>query len=329
MNVRLTILLVFVLVVFGGTFLWFQFNPAEERIPPQPWLYKIDDNSIVHIEVTHAGQTGTYDKKAGGTTWYIQDADQEYPVFLEKWSGTPLLLSGPQVNRVLAQSFENPATYGLDPPESVVKVTERSGITFEFHMGDPTPDGEHQYATLIGDPKLFTLPQIWAEVINRLATEPPYIRLYYIGADSSIYSIGVEHNGHYVEYQSQSRGLPWVIAVDGAEDTGTPVSQDLWPDILRSLTTPPVSQILADKIDNPGDFGLENPQTRVDVVTLREDPFVFFLGDPTEDGLGRYAQRRGRQELYSVPASWARMVEGLTTEPPYAAGNAEEPTPPG
>jgi hypothetical protein len=322
MNIRLTILLLFVLVIFGGTFLWFQFNPTAERIPPQPWLYKVDDDSIVHIEVTQNGQTGIYDKKPGGTIWYIQDAGQENPVFLEKWSGTPLLLSGPQVSRVVAPSIDNPATYGLDPPKSVVKVTERSGITFEFHMGDTTPDGEHQYATLIGDPKLFTLPQIWAEVINRLATDPPYVRLYYVDADNAIAAIGVEHNGQYVAYQQQSGSQQWVVAGDIAAGTGGPVSPDRWPEILQALTIPPVSRILSDKIDNPAGYGLEQPQTKVEVATRQEDPYVIFLGSPAEDGQSRYAQRRGRQELFTVPAAWAEMVEGLATKPPYSADNA-------
>ncbi len=174
MNIRLTILLVFVLFLFGGTFLWFQFNQKSERTPDQPWMYRVDDNSIVHIEVSNEGKTVNYDKKPGGTQWYIQDENGETKVFQEKWSGTPLLLSGPRVNRVLADEIDNPAEYGLDPPKSVIKVTERSGRMYEFHMGDPTPDGENQYAFLVGDTKLFTVPQIWAEVINRLALEPPY-----------------------------------------------------------------------------------------------------------------------------------------------------------
>jgi len=250
-------------------------------------------------------------------------------VFQEKWSGTPLLLSGPQVSRVVALSIDNPATYGLDPPATVVKVTERSGITFEFHMGDTTPDGENQYAALIGDPKLFTLPQIWAEVINRLATEPPYIRLYYISGDNSIAAIGVEHNGVYVGYERQPGSLQWVIAGDVDGDTGVPVSQEQWPEILQSLTTPPVSRILSDKIDDPAAYGLERPQTRVEVATRQEDPYVFFLGSPTEDGQSRYAQRRGKQELFTVPVSWAQMVEGLASEPPYSPENAEVVAPTG
>ena len=175
MNVRLSFLLVAILLIFGGTFLVFQMTGSSGGgTPDRPWLYKVDDGSIVHIQVSYSGQTVDYDKKPGGTTWYIQDEDEETQVFLEKWSGTTLLLSGPMVNRVLAQSFDNPAAYGLDPPESIVKVTERSGLIYEFHMGSATPDGENQYTRLVGDPQLFTVPQIWAMVINRLATEPPY-----------------------------------------------------------------------------------------------------------------------------------------------------------
>ena len=62
----------------------------------------------------------------------------------------------------------------MDPPLTVVKVTERSGIVYEFHIGTITPDGQNQYTRLVGAPALFTVPQIWAQVINRLALEPPY-----------------------------------------------------------------------------------------------------------------------------------------------------------
>ena len=174
MNIRLTILLVFVLFLFGGTFLGFQFNNRSERTEEQPWIWKVDDDSIVHIEASHAGQTVNYDKKPGGTKWYIQDGGAETEVFLDKWSGTPLLLSGPRASRLLLEAVDHPAQYGLDPPKSVIKITERSGLVYEFHMGDPTPDGENQYGFLVGSTKLFTVPQIWAEVINRLAVEPPY-----------------------------------------------------------------------------------------------------------------------------------------------------------
>jgi len=175
MNIRLTFLLVAVLIIFGGTFLVIQFTRTEETTLTQPWLYKIDDNSIVHIEVSNSGQKAVYDKRPGSTCWFIVEGDQRLPVYLKKWSGSPLLLSGPRVNRKLGDTIEDPAQYGLEPPLSVIRVTERSNIVYEFHIGSVTPDGENQYTRLVGSPALFTVPQIWAGVINRLALEPPYL----------------------------------------------------------------------------------------------------------------------------------------------------------
>ena len=105
----------------GGTYLVFQFRDSDSSRDNLPWLYRIDDGDIVHIEVTNKGHTAKYDRRPGSNKWLIQGEDREYPVFLDKWSGTPLLLSGPKVDRVLADSVENLSSFGLDPPESIVK----------------------------------------------------------------------------------------------------------------------------------------------------------------------------------------------------------------
>jgi hypothetical protein len=322
MNVRLSFLLVTILVIFGGTFLVFNFTRAEEEPPQRPWLYKVPDDTIVHIEVSHAGQTINYDKKPGGNAWFIQEDGKETPVFVEKWSGTPLLLSGPQVQRVLAETIDNPASYGLDPPQTVVKVTERTGLTYEFHMGTPTPDGQNQYASLVGDPALFTVPQIWAQVINKLATEPPYARLYYIQGDNSLVHIGVAHNNQAVDYEKQPGSQEWHILTDSE----VPVSEEKWSEILPSLSTPPVARVVSDKIDEPAKYGLESPQTFVKVTTSHEEPVDFYLGSTTPDGQSRYAQRRSGQDLFTVTETWAKMLESLATDPPYPAEGEQKTT---
>lgn len=324
MNVRLSFLLVAVLVIFGGTFLVFQFTRAEERSPDPPWLFKVDDQSIVHIEVSHAGKTVNYNKRPGGITWYIQDGAQETPVLIEKWSGTTLLLSGPQVNRVLSQTVDNPQTYGFDPPKTMVRVTERTGVTYEFHLGDPTPDGQNQYARLVGDPQLFTVAQIWAEVINRLATRPPYPRLYYVEEDNSVVHVGVSYDDKVVDYARQPGSGQWMVT----EESESPVAEERWNEVLPLITTPPVSQVVADSIDDPEDYGLSPPRSWVRVSTSGESPFDFYLGNATPDGQHRYAQLRGGQNLFAVPESWAAMLEGLATDPLVSAGPQAGPAEP-
>lgn len=173
MNPRLTVLLVAVLLVFGGAFLAVRLTGSSEEAKFTPWLYRVDDGAIVRIEVSYQGQTVIYRKESGTEDWYIEK-EPAVPVLREKWQGTPLLLSGPKVSRVLSEKLENPASYGLEPPLTRVRVTDVSSTTLEFHLGKATPDTTNQYARLAGHPALFAVPAAWADVVNRLATEPPY-----------------------------------------------------------------------------------------------------------------------------------------------------------
>ena len=314
MNIRLSFLLVAVLLIFGGTFLIIQLRPTPSESLDRPWLYRIDDSSIVHIEVSNAGLTSSFDRKPGSLKWVIQGETEDVPVALRGWSGTPLLLSGPQVTRVLASEISNPATYGLDPPASVVKVTERSGLSYEFHMGSITPDGKNQYAYLVGDPQLFTVPEIWARVINQLALEPPYPRLYDIGVADTLIHIGVDYDGFAVDYESGPGAEEWLIS--GDEDG--PVAEDTWAELFPLINNPPVVRVLASPNEDISVYGLDPPVTSAR-VTLEGGEFSdFYLGGVTEDGQERYGRRRGLNDIYTVPADWAKVIEELASQPHYA-----------
>ena len=180
MNVRLTILMVVVVAIAGGAWAIIEFTDIvsrDEVEEQKPWLYHIDEGTISYIQVTHGGKSAEYARDSGSHQWMIL-GDPEYPVFQQKWGGTPLLLSGPRVNRGLRETITNPSEYGLDPPESIVRVSDWAGNIIEFHMGIPTPDGANQYTRLVGDDALYSVPSVWADVINRLALDPPYGRMF-------------------------------------------------------------------------------------------------------------------------------------------------------
>ena len=317
MNIRLTILLVAILLLFGGTFLIVAFNQSPDQTPDQPWLYKIDDNSIVHIEVTYQGDTSVYDKKPGSTSWFIIEDGQQIPVFQDKWSGTPLLLSGPKVNRRLAEEMSNPSDFGLDPPESVIKVTERTGRTYEFHMGTVTPDEEYQYARLVGSPELFTVPQIWAMVINRLVFQPPYGRLYNLDESSVVY-FEVSAQDKLLAYGNKISDESWyILEEDGGE---VAVSPELWNDEYLLLNNPRVTEELAPRIEDPAEYGFDPPRVNVWLASTNGENHEFFLGNTTPDGQSRYATPLvvgDVSRLVTVPEAWAAAIERLAVEPPY------------
>lgn len=172
MNVRLTVLLVLVLALIGGTVAVTASLRTKERVPEPPWLFKVDPEDIAKISVTHQDKNVEYAIKEDG--WVIKDG-QDTPVFLDKWSGTTLLLSGPRSSRAIQDAtITDPALYGLDSPQTTVQLIDKSGFPIAFLLGDTTPDGENWYAQLVGSDRLFTVVSVWAEVITKLASEPPY-----------------------------------------------------------------------------------------------------------------------------------------------------------
>lgn len=319
MNLRLSILLVTVLVLFGGTFLVWRVYGTSERPPEEPWLYRIGEDTIVQIEVSHQGQTVLYNRDPGSLQWFIQ-GDPKIPVFRDKWSGTPLLLSGPRVNRALAETIENPAAYGLDPPDSIVKVSDRTGQSFEFHMGIPTPDQSNQYARLVGHPDLFTVPAIWAQVVNRLATEPPYLRLYQLEDDEQIVYIEVTDNGKTVGYGMEGDGRWYILG-----PTEVPVLEEKWGDTPSRFTGPRADQIVAESFENAAQYGLDPPLTKVRLGRATGADLEFYLGNTTPDGDHRYASVRGEDTLFAMLNPRAEFITGLVSSPPFPP--KEEATP--
>ena len=312
MNLRLSILLVAVLVLFGGTFLVVRFTGSEARTPNEPWLFRIDQDAIDHIVVTRKGQTLAFEKKPGSLKWFILK-DPELPVNFERWAGVPLLLSGPRVNRVLSDTIGDPVSYGLDPPETRVKVTEGNGQGFEFHMGFSTPDESNTYARLVGYPQLFTVPTVWAEIISRLVTEPPYPRLYVIEEDE-IRGIQVTSDGSTVVYRRDLFAQQFTI--EG--DPPVPVYAEKWEGTLSLISLPVVVEVIFENVEGPGSYGLDPPMTIAHLIKMDGSSIEFHLGIITPDQESYYARTVGEDdEVMIVPASWAQAVIALATDPPY------------
>ena len=311
MNLRLSILLVLVLLIFGGTFLAIRFTGSDETPDNRPWLYRIDENDIVHISVSYQGDMVEYERKAGSPDWYVLE-EPEIPVFHRKWAGIPLILGGPKVTRVLADTIANPSEFGLAPPATSVTVTDRSGNELEFHLGDATPDTSQQYARLVGDPTLFTVPVSMAEVVNRLVTSPPYLQLYHL-EDGTLEFIEVISNDQTIIYIRHRETGQWYI--EG--ETLVEVFPEKWGDTPAFMSGPRVDQVVAESIDDPSIYGLDPPEISVRLSVLSGEVTEFELGGLTDDGKYRYAWLEGEPRLYAMPERWAQRITDLATEPPF------------
>lgn len=323
MNVRLTILLTVLAVMIGSTWAIIEFTDLvyrDDREPDEPWLYHIEETEITRIEVVHNENAARYFREPGSHQWNIE-GDPNYPVFNNKWAGTPLLLSGPRVNRGLKQTIGDPAQYGLEPPESAVRVTDWAGNTFEFHLGIPTPDGENQYARLVGDDALYTVPAIWAQVVNRLADDPPYGRLFDLEI-GDITVIEITSGEDAAVYYPDTIGwmvFPGPAPVD-AELAG-PVS-DEWAVWLEVLAAPRVDTIVDQQLseretERMEQFGFLPPDVRVVIARRNEAAVEIQLaeGPPGSDSYYARSVNAVDERVYSIRKSRLQDIESLASDP--------------
>ena len=323
MNVRLTILMVVIVALAGGAWAVIEFTDIVSREEPaddEPWLFHIDEDTLTLIEVTHGGETARFSRDAASYQWYIE-GDPAFPVFQQRWGGIPLLFSGPKVNRGLKTTIEDPAVYGLGPPETIARVTDLVGNTYEFHMGSPTPDGQNQYARLVGDDALYTVPSVWADVVNRLAIEPPYGRLYDLeiefirvveinaGDASAIYFL--EGDGWFV-----GEGPP---PIDPA--MAPPVTEE-WAEWLTTLSAPRVDEIAEPRVSDRdeellGKYGLNEPEVRVVIARRGQATVELHLaeGAPGSDSYYARSINASDSTIYTVKKSRLAGIEGLAANP--------------
>ena len=323
MNVRLTILMVIIVVLAGGAWAIIEFTDLvsrEEAPDDEPWLYHIDGNTLSNIEVTHGGTTVEFARDPGGHQWNIL-GDPSFPVFQQRWGGIPLIFSGPRVNRGLKKTIDDPAVYGLGPPETLVRVADMFGNTFEFHMGSPTPDGQNQYARLVGDNALYTVPSVWADVVNRLASEPPYGRMFDL--ETQFIRV-VEVNAGESTSVYFLDGDQWLVGegpppIDPA--TAAPVS-DEWPGWLSKLSAPRVDEIVEPQVDDRDEeklemYGLLEPTVRVVIARRGEATVEIHLaeGPPGSDGYFARSVNTNDLNLYTIKKSRLAGIEDLAANP--------------
>ena len=189
MKLKAILILVAILAVAGTTY-YFVTRP---KAPTQPaakhfvWNFDMDELQSVTFTLPKAGNGGlteSFIKHPDNKEFYF-DVVNGPEVDNQRWGGgIPVLLSGPQANRMILPSATEAQLqqYGLDPaikPLNMdIKLTILIGDTpvkYEVYVGDSNPDGSNYYVRLAGNTDVYTVDKSWYDVLADIITNPPYI----------------------------------------------------------------------------------------------------------------------------------------------------------
>ena len=310
----------------------------EERAPAarRERLYAVAQDDIASVAVRTADGEAAFRRSADGS-WSF-DADPPLPVNPDRWGGVTLLLSGPEVERVLvaADGGANGGAdeFGLDAPSAVVRVGLADGSAVTARLGDRTPDGRNVYAQVEGRDAVALVNAPWGEALTRLAMDPPFPSWYYAVDPARVRLFEVERDGRAVTFLlglTETDGEASARVHAGGAARG--LTADERAALLEIAGGPGELRVLApDAASGPGEFrvfapdatgvaetGLREPSLIVRVSYERLAPAdgprlasaVYAIGARLPDGAAYYAATQDADYLLTFDAAWVEAASAL------------------
>ena len=177
---RLSNILLLVAVLVVAITVYFVTRPVEESEPePDPaeriWQFEMEELLQIMIELPKLDMSESFIKHED-EQWYFEDPSG-LQVDPYRWGGgIPAILSGPTVERKVAEDAteERLAAFGLTEPTMKITLTKEDEEVVNIEIGDAVPGGANRYIRLADSNDVYTIVGSWYGVIERLVLEPPY-----------------------------------------------------------------------------------------------------------------------------------------------------------
>ncbi len=176
---------------------------------------------------------------------------------------------------------------------------------FEIAVTRVQEGGLENYHVVQSNPGRFVL-------VEKKAKKSPW---FYQVAEDDIETISVTYldDKRVSFYKTEDR--TWAFT----DPEGIPPNYNRWGGVTLLLSGPGTRRDLTavqPLIDDPAQYGLDNPDTVVDVGLTANRSVQFRLGDLTTDGRHHYGQVAGFPDLFLIASSWGDVISRLANEPP-------------
>lgn len=160
MSTTRLIVAIVVLAALGGAIYISNQNEAakEGRRDPDapPRILEIPEADVAEIRFERPGEPATVVKREDGA-WVITAPErlEAPPATIATVTSAASTLDS---ERIVAETQTGLDAYGLEPPLATVTFTMQDGSVHTLSIGEDTTDGTGTYATVSGDPRLYTVP---------------------------------------------------------------------------------------------------------------------------------------------------------------------------
>ena len=151
-----------------GLYLSNKQEAAKAAKPPSdapPKILSLPDAEITKISVKAKGGAETVLQRTDAGKWRM--ISPEYPADQEAVNQLVTSAANITSDRVVEDKMSDPKTYGFNDPALKVDITSKGGKISDFLIGDDTPTNGGSYASLQGDPRVFTVASFVKSGLNK------------------------------------------------------------------------------------------------------------------------------------------------------------------
>lgn len=174
MKFRTTYLLLFVFIALLGYVYVFEINkkPADKPEDRSTWVLTLSAADVQQISITDQGRSATY-VRGGEDIWFI-DAVGGPEADALRVGSIVASLAGLRSSRVLTDTAEGLAAYGLQNPGMTVTMLAGESQRETLLVGAKNPQGSSFYAQTKGNAAVHLVYASLIDDLKRLVTEPAY-----------------------------------------------------------------------------------------------------------------------------------------------------------
>ncbi len=143
-------------------------------------------------------------------------------------------------------------------------------------------------------------------------TQPPF---FYNVPVEDIVRISLENQGEEVSFHYRESISRWYFD-ESTEFVETPADLFRFGGITTLLGGPRTTRVLSADINDPAQYGLDDPSSRYSIGLRNGEERVLLIGNQTVNGESTYAQIEGFPQLVLVDTSWSGVLDRLVQDPP-------------
>lgn len=332
-NKHTMILLLLVLVLLSGFYIWYLNRDKDDQIDESPStvIATMDTDLIDTIYI----KNDNLDMKLvlEDETWKLE-TDKNRPINQIYVRNMLNLVNNVRVEKEIHEKAEDLEQYGLKEPYAYLKAIQSDGKTIALSLGKEVATGDGYYAKIEGDDTVYIVPRIYKTNLSYSDIDMTYAEDGPSISTEDIYHIQVLKkegedfelilDSDYIYYNKNNPIHTWAIL----KPYEVPYSADNSKvnEILSNYQSFDFLSCKEYETENFADYGLDDPMATVlveyyerdnqklddaeidpDAIVLEEKNFKLLIGDKDDQG-NYYVRKDGDNAVYTMRASYVNNM---------------------